>query len=207
MRSRVRNRQWGGVFLALAAVVLAANAPQFVQGQDIVIDEGLSTTLAEAGLLGPDADHEFHPEGNIWEFDNSDGGGVNHGLLWFEIPENDLKDFKGAATLQLFVANNGNAGNMHRVTEDWVSDLGELVTWNDMPGGPGLIPGGNVVEQFNSVFPDSIGMAGEVLEVDVSADVAAWGAGEPNYGWGFLPTAAMARAWETFLPLRVRHRF
>jgi hypothetical protein len=30
--------------------------------------------------------------------------------------------------------------------------------------------------------------AGNVYTFDVSADVLAWAGGEPNYGWGFLPT-------------------
>ena len=36
-------------------------------------------------------------------------------------------------------------------------------------------------------FPDSIGREGQVLFVDVTADVTAWANGAPNYGWGFLP--------------------
>ena len=162
-----------------------------LEQQTVVVNTGIDTTLAEAGLNGPDTPHGeegSNPDGvERWEWDGSDGGGVNHGLLWFDIPANTLAAFgNGTATLAMHVDNNGNAGDMHRVTENWLGE-GDDATWNNMPGGPGIVPGQNAEEVSNVQFPDSIGRQGQVLEADVSEDVRAWAAGEPNYGWGFLP--------------------
>jgi hypothetical protein len=175
--------------ISLAAVLLWVASPPVAVAQD-VIDTGIDTTLAESAQFGPDEPHgDFHPEGDIWEFDASDGSGQNHALIWFDIPQSTLISFgDGTAILRLTVANNGNPGNLHRVTENWISDPGNDVTWNNMPGGPGLIPGGNVEEISNAEFPASFGLQGTTVEVDVSVDVQAWGRGEPNYGWGILPT-------------------
>jgi hypothetical protein len=163
-------------------------------GETIVIDTGIDTTLAEAGLGGPDAPHGAegtNPDGvERWEWDGDDGGGVNHGLLWFDIPDNVLSAFgDGSATLALHINNNGNAGDLHRITSDWLSgpDGGDEVTWNNIPDGPGIVAGGNAEVDSNVQFPDSIGREGEVIEVDVTDDVRAWAAGSPNYGWGIVP--------------------
>ena len=156
-----------------------------------VISEGIDTTLA-TGLNGPDGTHGAagsNPEGEQWEWDGSDAGGENNGLLWFDIPQDVLSSFgDGQATLALHIANNGNAGEMYRMTSDWLSgpDGGDEVTFNNVPDGPGVVPGQNAEADSNATFPDSLGMAGQVLEVDVSEDVKAWAAGAANYGWGFV---------------------
>jgi hypothetical protein len=191
MTGKTLNGKLLGAVLAFTGSAVWLVTPQAVLGQDeILIEEGIATTLAEAGLLGPDSPHAgFHPEGDFFEFDMSDGGGVNHSLLWFDIPPDVITGFgNGTATLLLTVANNGNVGNIHRVTEDWVSTLGEDVTWNDMPGGPGLAEGVNVADEVTAEFPESFGREQEAIEIDVSADVQAWGTGAGNYGWGIIPT-------------------
>ena len=66
-------------------------------------------------------------------------------------------------------------------------DGGDNVTWNNIPGGPGLFLDGNVEEEFSFVTGDIT--TGETLEFDVTEDVRSWAAGDTdNYGWGFIPT-------------------
>lgn len=179
----------GCVVLFFGTSLLARNCA----GQAIVIDTGIDTILAQAGLNGPDTPHGeagANPDGvEAWEWDGSDNGGVNQGLLWMDIPQNVLNNFSGTATLALHILNNGNAANMHRITTDWLSgpDGGDQVTWNNIPGGPGIVPGTNAEMTANTVFPDSIGREGQVIFVDVTADLLAWAGGKPNYGWGFIP--------------------
>ncbi len=178
--------------VALCALSWAAIAGSAL-GQTVVINTGIDTTLAESGLNGPDLPHGeagTNPDGvERWEFDGADAGGVNIGLLWMDIPQDALANFTGVATLALHIDNNGNAGNMHRMTVDWLSgpDGGNEVTWNNIPGGPGVTPGVNAEATPSAMFPDTIGRQGQVIFVDVTADVAAWASGTPNYGWAFLP--------------------
>ena len=151
------------------------------------ISEGIDTFLAEGdnAQKGPDGTHGDLRE---WEWDGSDGGGQNQGLLWFDIPQAVLDRFgNGTATLRLQVSNEGDSAEVYRVTSDWLSgpDGGDNVTWNNVPNGPGLFPGDNVDEDF-SIITEAL-TVGE-WEFDVTDDVEAWRDGEPNYGWGFLPT-------------------
>lgn len=161
-----------------------------------VFDSGIATVLPEAGLDGPDLEHCCFRE--EWEWDGDDGGGVNYGLLWVDIPENVLSSYSenGFAILRLYTTDNGDAGNMHRVTEDWLTDLGPDVTYNDMPGGPGIVPGQNVEEISNSFFP-AVAQDG-LNETDVSADVLAWAQGQPNYGWGIVPAGGGGHGFTAF---------
>jgi hypothetical protein len=150
------------------------------------ITTGIDTLLAESGQMGPDT-----PHGDLdsWEWDGEDGGGQNHGLLWFDIPQEKLDSFgNGTAKLQLEVNNNGNSADVHRVVLDWLSgpEGGDNTTWNDFPDGPGLFPGDNVLEDPS--FQTGNVTTGTVMEFDVTEDVRAWASGEPNYGWGFIPT-------------------
>ena len=153
-----------------------------------IITVGIDTTLASVGQRGPDTPHG---DQGSWEWDGDDGGGSpNHGLIWFDIPEGLLDRFgNGTATLQMLVTDSGSSGNVHRVFEDWLSgpDGGDNVTWNNIPGGPGLFLDGNVEEEFSFVTGDIT--AGDTLEFDVTEDVRSWAAGDTdNYGWGFIPT-------------------
>jgi hypothetical protein len=166
------------------------------------IATGIDTLLAESatGQLGPDATHGHLQD---WEWDGEDGGGQNHGLLWFDIPQSTLDRFgDGTATLRLEVSNEGSNADVHRVTVDWLSepDGGDDITWNNMPNGPGLFAGDNVHEDFSFSTQDL--PVGEI-EFDVTEDVLAWAAGEPNYGWGFIPTGTNGvgiRSFETDRP-------
>ena len=147
---------------------------------------GVDTLLAAAGQSGPDAAHGAAGE---FEWDGSDGGGENHAMLWFDIPQERLDAFgNGTATLQFTVTNDGNNGNFHRMTSDWLSgaDGGDAVTWNNIPDGPGIVPGQNAEDDVSFMTGDIT--AGDVLQFDVTADVMAWASGQPNYGWGIVPT-------------------
>ena len=141
---------WKHGFVLFCSLCLTVHT----NGQSVVIDTGIDTTLAEIGLNGPDLPHGeegTNPDGvERWEFDGEDGGGVNQGLLWMDIPADALTGFSGTATLALHVDNNGNAGAMHRMTTDWLSgaDGGDEVTWNNIPGGPGIVPGGQMLKKY-----------------------------------------------------------
>ncbi len=179
--------------MLLFATTLANTFPA-ARAQELVLDRGIDTLLAAGGLNGPDGTHGEQGENpdNVerWEWDGSDGGGENHGMLWFEIDPAILDAFgeNSVATLQLHVDNTGDSGDLHRMTVDWLSgpDGGNDVTWNNVPSGPGVVPGSNAEASSNAStgFLDG----GTTVDVDVSADLLAWGQGSPNYGWGITPT-------------------
>ena len=173
------------------AVALTTHAPLCVNAQN-AISVGIDTALFESefGDGHPDRPSSGGPGFHIWEWDGVNGGGQNHGLLWFDIPQNVLDRFgNGTAALVLQVSNGGDSGDVHRITVDWLSgpDGSDNVTWNNFPGGPGLVPGDNV-EKDPSFLTEPV-PNGEV-EFDVTDDVLAWASGTPNYGWGFIPTDA-----------------
>ena len=91
------------------------------------VTRGIDTTLPSgSGLNGSGAPHGAkgaNPEGNQWEWDGSDGGGSNQGLLWFDIPQVFLDGFVGGtstAILKLNNSNQGDSGDLHRVTVNWL---------------------------------------------------------------------------------------
>ena len=205
-----------GLFVGLLTTkVLGQVDPGGGDIQTVVFAVGIDTTLAASGLNGPDAPHGAigtNPDGiERWEWDGADApqghvfvGKPNHGLLWFDIPQNVLSSFgNGRATLALHLDDAGNAAEMYRLTSDWLSgpDGGDGVTFNNIPGGPGVVPGQNAEASSNVIFPDTISMPelwGKVVELDVSADVKAWADGLPNYGWGFVPVGANGAAITSF---------
>ncbi len=179
----------------------------------VTINEGIDTTLAEADLRGPNQPHGgFDPTGKVdpafehprepgyWEFDLADGldsdgnPAQNYGLLWFDIPQTILNSFadNDSAILRMHIpprfGPEGDPAKMHRMTADWITNLGNQVTFQNIPGGPGIVPGQNATTEPTSIWPSSLGLQGQVLQTDVSADVLAWASGKPNYGWGFVPT-------------------
>jgi hypothetical protein len=210
------------LFLGVGLSVGLLTATVFGQGdtQTVVVEEGIDTTLAAYGLNGPDAPHGAegtNPDGvERWEWDGADCpqghcgevGDENHGLLWFDIPQDVLSSFgDGQATLALYLDDAGNAGEMYRMTSDWLSgpDGGDEVTFNNIPGGPGVVPGQNTEAESNVTFPDTISLPSRwwtVFEFDVSEDVKAWAAGSPNYGWGFVPVGVNGTGIASFEHVR-----
>lgn len=182
-------------FAIASALLLGLHAShQRAHGVEIVVTSGVDTVLPSgSGLNGSDAPHGAagqNPDGvERWEWDGDDGGGFNLGLLWFDIPAGALDAGVISATLSLHVDNEGDSGEFHRMTTDWLSgpDGGDNVTYNNIPGGPGITAGGNARSDVS--FSTGFLNAGSVVDFDVTADVQAWAGGEPNYGWGVLPTA------------------
>lgn len=199
-RTCIQKSAW---LLAALAILWPLNCSY---GQ-LSITTGIDTTLPSGtGLAGNDA-----PNGNAteWEWDGSDGGGFNQGLIWFDISQDLLNGFvtgganASSATLRFPITNDGSSGNMHRITVDWLSitDGGNDITYNNFPGGPGIVEGVNATQNPSVMTGDVTG--GTVHEIDVTADVAAWAQGEPNFGWGILPTGtngAGVASFETATP-------
>jgi hypothetical protein len=146
---------------------------------------GIDTYVTQSAKSGADGTYAFDLG---WEWDGEDGGGENHGLLWFDISPEELAGFgDGKATLQLTVDDSGSNANVHRMTEDWLTAAPDgNVSWNSIPGGPGVVPGQNTEETMSFRTGDM--SSGNQYTFDVTADLLAWASGVPNYGWGFVPT-------------------
>lgn len=153
---------------------------------------------AEVIVLGPDADTfinsqnantPYSTDPNVqWDTEDlSLGGGVTQGLIWFDIDERVLSDFladaDATATFHYHVNNPGHSGQMHRMNVPWMEDA-DGVTFSDIEGGPGIVPGSNAAPDFVPIPGVPFGWH----SVDVTGDLREWAAGTPNQGWGFLPT-------------------
>ncbi len=149
-------------------------------------------------------------------------GGPAEPLLWFDLdeePDPGLGTFlerfaatPGAtATLQINWNNGADPTNLHRVLVDWISgtagdgsDGGNNISRDEFEGAPdalidpaalALIPGDNV--EFESFASFGNQVTGAVI-IDVSEDVFAWAEGEPNFGWGFIPSASQGGEFQSF---------
>ncbi len=128
-------------------------------------------------------------------------GGASHGLT-------QLNDLIGeatgqipadasivAATLTLDVFDAGDPVNVHRMLQPWEESS---ITWNALGTAPfNNEPGiqGDDVDATAPLrlLPGSLGQQ----QIDVTDDLRAWFAGEPNYGWGFTPTGPDDVRWES----------
>ncbi len=79
--------------LGMSLRLLALDPPPPPDPNDVTT--GIDTVLAQSGLMGPDA---AHGGAATWEWDASDGGGANHGLIWFDIPRDKLSSFGADGT-------------------------------------------------------------------------------------------------------------
>jgi hypothetical protein len=121
----------------------------------------------------------------VVEWDGSDGGGQNIGLLRFDdifgtapgrIPPESIIL---AAELAYYVGNSGNDGTVNEVLVDW----DENTTYNAFGGEPGV-----QVDEYGTIVGTAAGGAGE-QSLDVTASVATWSADAAlNRGWIFRPT-------------------
>ena len=149
-------------------------------------------------------------------------GGPAEPLLWFDL---DIEPDPGSGTfLERFAAtpgataslqvnwNNGaDPTNLHRVIVDWIagqagdgSDGGNDISRDAFEEAPdaqtdptalALIPGENV--EFDSFASFGNQVTGSVT-IDVTEDVFAWAEGEPNFGWGFIPSASQGGEFQSF---------
>ncbi len=160
----------------------------------IVISAGVDTFVTQSARYGPAASYGLDDE---WEWDGDAPGGSdapnefdNNAMLKFDIAPEQLAAFgDGTATLRMFAQDNGANGDVYRMTVDWLSgpNGGDNLTWNNIPGGPGLVPGTNTQAALSFKTGDI--PEGVFIYYDVAQDIKAWASGQPNYGWGFFPTA------------------
>lgn len=179
------------VRVSVSVTGLACVASLFVAASanaQSTITKGIDTYVTSAAKIGPDG---FYGEETAFEWDGSDGGGFNQALLYFDISQDFLDAFAAGsnqkAILKLHNVDSGSTGEFHRMTVNWLEgdEGGNFVSFNSIPGGPGIIPGENAQEISNLSTGDMT--SGLDYEFDVTADVLAWAGGEPNYGWGILP--------------------
>ena len=130
----------------------------------------------------------------LWEFDGSDAGSQNHGLLRFDIPSATFLDFLNTpdriARMQLYTENVGNTGRMYRMWTPWDNST----TWNSLGGG--VQPGTNAEASYNATTAGgaSVGLS----TTNVTTDVEAWAGGPANRGWGFISTGTDGQEIRSF---------
>ena len=123
--------------------------------------------------------------------DGSDGGGAVQGLLYFDVIGSAANQIPAgstihSATLTLRTTNGGNGGTFYRMLKTW----GESATWSSMVNG---IQTDNI--EARSTSDISTGTTTITTQsFDVTSSVAAWSAGEANFGWAIIPLGS--NGWE-----------
>ncbi|MBW2714142.1 MAG: DNRLRE domain-containing protein [Deltaproteobacteria bacterium] len=179
--------------IGLIFLVLALCGPGEI-ARAISLTAGIDSFVREAS---PDT---VYGGGVRAEWDGSDGGGENHGLLYFQIFQSEggavdplavtsASNFR--AYLRLNVVNEGDGGEFYRLTQSF----DENTTWNSM-GGNGVDPGINAFATADLTTPD---LNTGLNEFDVTASVEAWAADpSTNFGWGIHPTGSNGLEFSTF---------
>jgi hypothetical protein len=190
----VHQSDTGSSDLGMGLRLVTFDPPDPLPPGSVVINQGVDTFVTQSARNGPDASYG---SADAWEWDGDDPGGSdapnqfdNHALLKFNISAEQLATFgDGTATLRMFAADNGTNGDVYRMTADWLSgpNGGDNLTWNNIPGGPGLVPGTNTEAALSFATGDI--PEGVFIYYDVTGDIKAWAGGQTNYGWGFFPTA------------------
>ncbi|MFH0982251.1 MAG: DNRLRE domain-containing protein [Planctomycetota bacterium] len=166
---------------------------QSSQAEEYSFQQGVSGyTGTRDTTIGEDwADESYSDYYVFWMDGWMAGAGEEQGLLGFDgifgadpgqIPYGSPIV---SATVSLYVMNAGSGFTVHRMLIPWE----ETVTWNGLNDGVQA----NGIEAV--VEPDfSIGEGTHAehipigpLDVDVTASLRAWSAGESDYGWAFLP--------------------
>ena len=152
---------------------------------------------SDAGIhsgTGIDAADGANPIINV----DGDDGGVRQALLRFDdlFGPNAGQIPSGAvirqAILTINQTDNGNVVNLHRMLGGWDQNT---VTWNLLNGGL-TADDVEVATAFDASTPGLNGVVGPIT-IDVTASVQAWAAGQPNYGWAFLPTGGDGWRWNS----------
>lgn len=214
------------VFLAVIIWSYQAAAATAIEGVDTYLSagepDGISSGACCCGDCPPAGtliSEDTHVEIDIFVGVH---GGPAEPLLWFDL---DIEPDRGSgtflerfaatpgatATLQINWNNGTDPTNLHRVIVDWISgqagdgsDGGNNISRDafedapdalDDPAAPALIPGDNVeLDSFASFDNQVTG----IVTIDVSEDVSAWAEGEPNFGWGFIPSASQGGEFLSF---------
>jgi len=170
------GRTLGMVLLSIACCLIASS----VDAQTII------TAGTDTYVLQTTPDTAYGADVTI-EFDKEDTGGdpntVKQALIRFDIPADVLAKFLATpnrtARLQLDVTNEGDTGNLYRMTTSWDNNT----TWNSSGGG--VVPGTNAQAVSNATTSSGPGFTG-IATTEVSTDVSAWAGGQPNHGWGII---------------------
>ncbi len=175
--------RWG-LSLLLPLFALPASAVTIQSGVDTYVREATPTTS--------------YGSSSVVEWDGSDGGGANHGLLYFPIfqDEGGVINRSAAAgssnlraTLELNVENAGNGGDFHANTQTF----SETTTWDSMGGG--VRPGVNASSSPSFSTP-YLGASSHTF--DVTSQIQAWASGTSNFGWGVLPQGTNGVEFSSF---------
>ncbi len=159
------------------AVSAARVTLKFISARDTFVRQGAPTTASGAlrSVL----------------VDGDDGGGAVQGLLYFNIFGSGANQVPpgstiNSATLTLRTTNPGSGGAFHRMLRGW----GEGASWQSLTSG---IQTNNIEARSAADFPMVATTAGRQA-INVTPTVAAWAAGQANFGWGII--ALGTDAWE-----------
>ena len=186
-----------GQCISGSAFIDLSPAVTFMQN-DVNGYTGVEDTELEQGTEfgGPDVVHGSAPRILV---DGDNLGGVSHGLLRFnnifgngptQVP---LGAHIVSAILRMqhtALNANGNDVNVYRMLVDWHQ---ATATFNNFTFAPNTMPGlqNDGVEAMTTPDLVIVSLAQTVpftLDLDVKTSVQAWSDGEPNFGWGMLPT-------------------
>lgn len=125
-----------------------------------------------------------------WEWDGSDGGGVNYGALRFagvigdglgQVPSgSDISQ----AIITLNVVNEGDSGQIATLHEA-LKPFDDGSTLNDFNGGGEPAAGTDYSAEVVAEIPGP--SEGDVLQIDVTSAVQGWASGNANNGFIFVP--------------------
>jgi hypothetical protein len=187
--------------------------PPNINQTELSVDLGLALGFKQ-GLHGYAGTHDTELRGaapdtvqvanTFVTVDLDDAGGISYGLLRFEgvFGSNPDQVPLGAeittATLTIThsAANaNGDPVEMHRLLIPFDE---ATATYNNFGPIPGLQADGTEAAIAVDTLILSAGLVVPfTFTIDVKTTVQAWSNGDPNYGWGFVPTGTDGYRWDT----------
>lgn len=156
------------------------------------ITSGVDTFVREAS-----PDSSYGTSSRV-EWDGSDGGGENHGLLYFPIfqDEGGVINRSAAAsapnlraTLEFDVVNEGSGGDFYANTVGFDDNT----TWNSHGGG--VRPGVNASSTTSFTTPS---LSTGTRSFDVTSQVQSWAGGDTNFGWGMIGQGSNGTEFSSF---------